>query len=219
MKCTNCNKVITPVVAIDIDGTLGDYHSHFLKFASEYLGHDIQSYRPLYNGRQSFKEWFMLRASVSEAVWHDIKLTYRQGAQKRSVPVYDGAARLTQAVVLAGAELWLTTTRPYMRLDNIDPDTQFWLKRNGIMSDGFIYDKLKYQKLAGIVGQDRVCVVLDDLVEELAQAQHALPNAKTILRGTEWNDETYWDDVAEDLKQAARDIKIEINSWKAAHDS
>lgn len=26
-----------PIVALDIDGTLGDYHSHFLRFAEQWL--------------------------------------------------------------------------------------------------------------------------------------------------------------------------------------
>ena len=37
MLCTSCSAVIRPVVAFDLDGSLGDYHNHFLNFAEGYL--------------------------------------------------------------------------------------------------------------------------------------------------------------------------------------
>ena len=59
MKCTECGRELRPVVAIDIDGTLGDFHGHFIKFIVDYLGYNGTG--DLYNGRMPMKQWFIRR--------------------------------------------------------------------------------------------------------------------------------------------------------------
>jgi len=177
MKCSECNKDILPVVAIDIDGTLGNYHSHFLEFAEAYTGRKLETndtwYHPWhykYDGSIGFKEWFIENFETTEEEWKDIKLAYRQGAQKRSMPVYPGADQFIAQVKFGiKVELWLTTTRPYQRMDNIDPDTRAWLERNNIRYDGLLYDELKFQSLVKIVDPARVVAVVDDLPEMLEE--------------------------------------------------
>lgn len=217
MKCTACHAPVKPVVAIDIDGTLGDYHSHFLAFADEYLG---KSSAHMYTGYLPFKDWFRQMYKVDDRTWKDIKLAYRQGAMKRSMPLFDGAGELTDAVQAANAELWLTTTRPYMRLDNVDPDTRAWLERHRIGYDHMIYDDEKYPLLAELVGADRVVAVLDDLAEQLHSASAVFGAQVPIMRGTQYNRKVHGVSTFRvyDLHEAKNLIVDRIEQWRAMHD-
>jgi len=211
VRCTECNREIKPVVAIDIDGTMGKYHAHFLVFASNYLNKRQMTH---YVGNQPFKEWFCTNYNVTPEVWHDIKLAYRQGGLKRTMPVYSGAAELCNTVLREGAELWVTTTRPYIRHDNIDPDTRHWLARHRIRYDYLIYDGHKYKKLAQLVGADRVCAVFDDLEEELTEARTLFGEQTPILRMNEFNKATVHTPRATNLEMAGRLIRDRIRIWK-----
>lgn len=185
MRCTDCSKEVRPVVAIDIDGTLGDYHGHFLKFADQYLGHGRDGL--LYDGSNPFSEWFCRAYGVDLRTFRDIKLSYRQGAQKRSMPLFDGADLFAQRIKDAGAEVWITTTRPYLRLDNIDPDTRHWLGSNMIDYEGLIYDEDKYRVLADQVTPERVVAVVDDLPEKLIEARDVFGGFVTCWWRNEYN--------------------------------
>lgn len=157
-----------PVVALDIDGTLGDYHGHFLRFAEAWTGRPMPDPREINPGLPLFKHMH-----CSKATYRACKLAYRQGGLKRSMPAYEGASELTRAIRRAGAEVWICTTRPYLRLDNIDPDTRHWLRRNKIQFDAVIYGPQKYQDLVRSVGRGRVVCVLDDLPEMYKAAEKA----------------------------------------------
>jgi hypothetical protein len=218
MQCTSCSAVVKPVVAVDIDGTLGDYHGHFLAFADAYL--DAGRAAGHYDGSVPFRTWFQAQYNVDERTWRDIKLAYRQGAQKRSMPIKYGACDLTGAVRAAGAELWLTTTRPYMRLDNVDPDTRAWLDRHHIAYDHMIYDEEKYPVLAGLVIPERVVAVLDDLSEQLQSAAAVFGPDVPIMAGSPYNRGSGGVAVARTRTLfEARDVIVErIERWKAEHD-
>lgn len=215
MRCTNCSREVKPVVAIDIDGTLGDFHTHFLKFAAMYTASTI----PMnYGGDVGFKRWFLDNCSYEdENTWQQIKLAYRQGGLKRSMPIYDGAERLCRVLREEGAELWLTTTRPYLRLDNVDPDTRFWLELNGIKYDGLLYDEDKYAKLAEYVDKERVVAVLDDLPEQWEEAAKAFGWRVPILRRTRWNRKVPSDSAIMNLEKALSIIYERMRAWKGAH--
>ena len=64
-------------------------------------------------------------------------------------------------------EIWLATTRPWQRLDNVDPDTREWLRRNGIEIDGLLYGDDKYQQLIETVEQERIVACFEDLPEQM----------------------------------------------------
>jgi hypothetical protein len=211
VKCTECNRDLKPVVALDIDGTMGMYHDHFLYFASGYLNQQIKDH---YVANQPFKEWFCYNYRVSEDIWHDIKLAYRQGGMKRTMPVYTDAKTLASAVRSAGAELWVTTTRPYIRHDNIDPDTREWLRRNHINYDYLIYDGHKYDKLARLVGHERVCAVVDDLIEEVEEAEKLFGPEVPILRKTKYNRSYQYPRQATSLLMAMRIVEDKIKQWR-----
>lgn len=154
-----------PVVALDIDGTLGDYHGHFLRFAEGYIGKNMPDAKDINPGLPLWKHM-----RVSKASYRAAKLAYRQGGLKRSMPCYEGADDLTNDLRRAGAEVWICTTRPYLRLDNIDPDTREWLRRNKIKYDAVIFGETKYKELIKQVGISRIVSVADELPEQAEKA-------------------------------------------------
>jgi hypothetical protein len=154
-----------PVVALDIDGSLGDYHGHFLDFAEKYFGEPFPAPEEINPG---LKLWQHMGIELRE--YRDAKLAYRQGGWKRWMPVFDGAAALAKTLRIYGAEVWICTTRPYLRLDNIDPDTREWLRRNNIEYDAVLFGDEKYHELVRQVGRSRIIGVLDDLPECLSEA-------------------------------------------------
>jgi hypothetical protein len=218
--CSDCHQPIKPVVAIDVDGTLGDYHSHFLRFASDWIGeghaHDPAMYD--YTGYPPFKKWFKGYFGVGDKEWHEIKLAYRQGGMKRTMPVFNGAQALCWAVRNAGAELWITTTRPYLSLDNIVPDTVEWCRRREIAYDGMLFDEDKYQQLATRVDPRRVVAVLDDLPEMYDAAEqtfsaHPYSYHVPILVMGRYNSVVRRQMMA-DLRTCADIVVSRINWWK-----
>lgn len=154
-----------PVFGIDIDGTLGEYHGHFLRFAEGWLGRDLSPYT--YSGGMSLAA----HMGVSKARYREVKLAYRRGGLKRSMPCYPGASELTAGLRKAGAVVVICTTRPYLQLENIEPDTTEWLRRNRIQHDYVISGEHKYRTLKGIYGKDNIVAVLDDLPEMIRQAE------------------------------------------------
>lgn len=154
-----------PVVALDIDGTCGDYHGHFIRFAAAWLGRDLPSATQFTGGVK-----LHTYLGISRATYNHIKLAYRQGGMKRSMPAYSGIGEFTRHVRKQGCQVWICTTRPYLRLDNIDPDTRHWLKRNGLQYDAVLYGQHKYRDLSKAVGSERVVMCYDDLPQMIEQA-------------------------------------------------
>lgn len=170
-----------PIVALDIDGTLGDWHSHFLWFAEKYLNKPMPHPEQLNPGLRLHK--FM---GVTLRDYREAKLAFRQGGYKRWMPCYDGASELTRAIRRAGAEVWICTTRPYLRLDSIDPDTREWLRRNKIQYDALLYGDDKYRELKRQASW-RVAGVLEDLPALWLEARRLFPNALVVLRDQPYN--------------------------------
>lgn len=170
MLCTKCQQTIKPVIALDIDGTMGKYHEHFLNFASHWLGQYVSGD---YYGDISLADFL----KIDKKTYRECKLAYRMGGMKRSMPIMSDYVRGTVSRLSeCGAEIWITTTRPFLRLDNIDPDTRAWLERNGIRYDHLLYDEHKYARLAEYVGKERIVAILDDLSEDLMKgAELGLP--------------------------------------------
>lgn len=167
-----------PLVALDLDGTLGDYHRHFERFAQMWTGRDIM-WDPEVVGP------FYRQLGMSRAVYRQCKLAYRMGGMKRSIPVFEGAAEMVKAIRGAGVGVAACTTRPYLAMSTIDLDTQHWLKRNGIKVDHILYGEHKYRDLVKSVGRDRVVCALDDDLSQLSVAQRL--GVTPILRRNEAN--------------------------------
>jgi len=189
-----------PIVALDLDGTLGDYHRHFERFAQMWTGREIV-WDPEIVGP------FYKQLGMSKAVYRQCKLAYRMGGMKRSIPMFEGADELSRAVRGAGAAIAACTTRPYLAMSTIDLDTQHWLRRNTIKVDHILYGEHKYRDLVRSVGRDRVVCALDDDLSQLGVAERL--GVVPIMRRNEANmnyqprqDQTFvWD-----LKEATEMI-------------
>lgn len=218
MKCTQCSAPVRPVVAVDIDGTLGDYHGHLTEFIADYYGKSVPSWDDRYKGDETMRDWACRTFGIGAADYRGCKLAYRQGGGKRTMPVYSGAAGLCATVVEAGAELWLTTTRPYLRLDSTDPDTRHWLERHSIPFHHLLYDDDKYRQLAQIVDRDRVVAVLDDLPDLLLQAGAVFGHGVPLMRMNPYNDRAKWGGhMTPSLHAAERSILERVRRWKETH--
>lgn len=172
---------LRPVVALDIDGTLGDYHGHFTWFAEHWTGREMPNPRLINPGVPLHRH-----LGLSKRLYRECKLAYRRGGLKRFMPCYDGSADLVRHIRRSGAEVWFTTTRPYLRYDGIDPDTRHWLRRNGIYKyDGLIFSERKFSDLVRAVGRERVILVVDDL-PEMCQQAHVM-NLNWGLRDQPYN--------------------------------
>lgn len=160
-----------PVVALDVDGTLVDYHGHFTRFAVQYFGLDAKHfYSENYDARLPFYKYL----GVSKVAYRKCKLAYRRGELKRSVPLlpppFPQAELLTRQLRKWGCDVWLCTTRPYLSHDAVDDATRHNLRRNGVTYQGLIWGEHKYRELVRTVGHGRVVAVLDDLPEMCRQA-------------------------------------------------
>lgn len=164
---------VRPVIALDIDGTLLDYHRHFESFAAQYFG---MSYSPKaltggYDARMTFAKYL----GVSKTAYRRCKLAYRRGELKRSLPLlcrpYPDASELTGTLRRWGVDVWLCTTRPYLSHDSVDDATRHNLRRNGVRYQGLIWGEHKYRELVHTVGRERIVGVLDDLPEMCQQAE------------------------------------------------
>jgi hypothetical protein len=218
--CSNCSASVRPVVALDIDGTLGEYHRHFIKFACEFLGKD-----PLdkfsYEGDIDFRDWFRDIFIEDYTTFRMVKLAYRQGGLKRTMKPYPWAQPMICELRAAGAEVWLTTTRPHERYDRVDPDTREWIRRNGIDCDGLIFDNNKYDHLADRIDRARVVAILDDLPDQIDRAAQIWGRDVPILRRTEFNKSAPSPDMriaaVLNLYDAHKIINTRLETWGRKH--
>ena len=186
-----------PIVALDIDGTLGDYHGHFTRFAEQWTGRQLPDPKANTNGKPFYKH-----LGISRATYRQCKLAYRQGGMKRSMPCYPGASELTKSIRSMGVQVWICTTRPYLRLDNIDPDTRHWLRRNGIQYDAVLFGEHKYRDLKNTATSD-VLFVVDDLPEMIMQARSQ--GFDTVLMDAPYN--RTWDRTGSELVYGPKGIE------------
>lgn len=206
---------LAPVIGLDIDGTSGVYHAHFIRFAEGWLGRELPS-ATAYTGGVPFHKYL----GISRATYNKVKLAYRQGGMKRSMPVVPGIGDFTREVRRQGVQVWICTTRPYLRLDNIDPDTRHWVRDRARMQyDAVLYGEHKYRDLVKAVGRDRVLLVVDDLPKMIEQALsldlRALmmeqPYNKHYQRSGNWARVSSVDDIRANFYHALYD-------WRNTHD-
>jgi hypothetical protein len=189
MLCDNCIRWVKPLVAVDIDGTLGDYHGHFIRFAELYLQRKLPHD---YDGATEFSEFL----GMDKETYRQIKLAYRQGGMKRCMPLHVGARGIVKWLNAHDndVDIWVTTTRPYLRLDGIDPDTRFWLDHHGLHYHNLLYHEDKYKLLRERCDPGRVIAVVDDLREQCQAAAIHFGEGVAIQLATVYNSEDRWKD-------------------------
>ena len=210
-----------PVIALDIDGTLVDYHAHFTAFARQYFGLTALGSEQ-YDARMPFYRFL----GVSKARYRQCKLAYRRGELKRSVPLLTPplpqAGELTRTVRRWGADIWLCTTRPYLSHSEVDDATRHNLRRHGVQYQGILWGEHKYRELVRTVGRDRVAAVLDDVPEMCAQAEglglpvgFALRPHNALQYGTLGTDRG-WPWLAVEHHDETIDwLREQLDKWKA----
>lgn len=174
MLCTTCSSTVRPIAAWDIDGTMGKYHEQFVDFLQDYFDRHFKSD---WDGKGNWEDFL----GISREQYREAKLAYRQGGFHRWMPVHQGMNTVVNAMRAADVEVWVTTTRPYLRHDSVDPDTREWLLRNSFPFEHLLYDEDKYAKLASIVDPSRVIAVVDDIPSQYLAAQHELGTQVPIL--------------------------------------
>lgn len=167
MKCSDCGGEVNPVVATDCDGTLADYYNGVSDFAAVYFDRVMPPIEG-WDGSGEMEE----HMGLTKVEYREMKLAFRQGGSKRSLRPYVYARNFMVMLHRAGIETWVATSRPWQRLDNIDPDTREWLRRYGMKYHGLIYGDDKYQQLCVCVGEERVLMVVDDLPEQIERASN-----------------------------------------------
>jgi hypothetical protein len=188
------------VVCVDIDGTLGLYHEHFHSFAEAYVGRQLPDPKD-WKGDAAQSFWSYL--GLSRQTYRRVKLAYRQGGLKRSMPLYTPDMlwpdEFTFLVRRMKVELWLCTTRPYLQLGNIDEDTRHWCRRNKIRHDMILWGDRKYQEAVRVAQRhgQRVIFVLDDDPQLLYQASRAMKHPveddrRQVLLDRPWNRLSMW---------------------------
>jgi hypothetical protein len=185
----------SPIVALDYDGTLVAYHYHFTEFASQWVGRELPHG---YDGSVPFFK----HLGVSKDTYRRIKLAYRRGSLKRSVPAFGGAAELTRQVRLRKARVVICTTRPFLSMEDIEADTVHNAKRHSIQFDYMISGEHKYRELKRLVDPSRIVMVLEDQDDMLAQALRlSLPAVRILRRHNE---------------ESALEMEHEVDSLEAA---
>lgn len=174
-----------PVIGIDIDGTLGDFHRHFLLCAEMFLQRPMP--KPEFINPLLPLHKFM---GIDKRKYREIKMAYRQGRWKRSMPIFDGARELTVRLRRAGADVAICTTRPFNQLGDVDIDTRWWLRHHGIQHDLLIWGPHKYRDLANAVGKENIFAIIDDELEQLGRCQKM--DIPFYLRDQPYNQTFMW---------------------------
>lgn len=164
------------ICAVDIDGTMGEYHGQFIKFAQLYYDTKFPPAHG-YDGSMELHEYMGLELTE----YRIAKLAYRQGGWQRWMPTLHWAREATVEMRRLGIEIWVTTTRPYLRHDGIDPDTREWLERNGILWDYLLYSDDKYERFCERVEPGKVLAIVDDLPKNLVPARKQWEDTQLVL--------------------------------------
>jgi hypothetical protein len=183
VKCSNCSANVKWVVAIDVDGTMAKYHRAYRDFLILYDNRVSWQTPNTWTGLGEFRDVF----GLTQHEHHERKLAFRAGGFKRWMDKFDSAGWMMKRLQQMGLEVWVTTTRPWMRMDNVDRDTLEWLRRWDIPFDHLLFDEDKYGRLMELVDPERILLVLDDENEQIQRCEElALP---AVLHRSEWNTE------------------------------
>lgn len=201
-------QVARPVFALDIDGSLGNYWQHFISFAELWTGKPMPPWTSAVPGVSLAKH-----CGLSKTTYRRIKLAYRQGGMKRSMPAFPGAKELVRTLRATGAEVWLCTTRPFLQVTNVEEDTRHWARRNGMHYDGFVFGENKYRHLVAAVETWRIVAVLEDLDELVEQANSLGLTTVQVAQPYNHAGPGMW----ADMEAAQTELLEHLRKWEGTH--
>jgi hypothetical protein len=94
-----------PIVALDVDGVLGDFESHWADCAKEILGRPVVKINEQYN----LGVRYGLTSKEVDAVWRAFHED-EHGGRWGTVPLYDHAHELVYALEDLGCQVWAVTS-------------------------------------------------------------------------------------------------------------
>ena len=196
-------------MSVDIDGTLANYHGSLIEFVDKFWDQEFSWAFGTYDGSCDMADYY----NIEKEKYRIAKLAYRQGGNKRFMPLMYGAFEFMEWLSSKPVEIWLTTNRPYLRHDNIDTDTRWWLNKNDIKFHGIVYeDSGKYEQLIATVDQERILLVIDDLPERVMEADFLGLEAFQIQ--TAYNRAARWNGQGGGFLNARSRIIKKLDAWK-----
>jgi hypothetical protein len=132
------------------------------------------------------------------------------------MPIFDDAHKCVWSIKNAGAEVWLTTTRPYLSLDGVLPDTVAWLEYNDIPYDGLLFDEEKYVTLGQRVDPSRVVAILDDQDDMIESAEYEFGKDTALMVAGEFN--LGVPRIKFPLNEASQIALSYARNWRSVHD-
>jgi phosphoglycolate phosphatase-like HAD superfamily hydrolase len=137
-----------PIVALDVDGVLGDFEKHWMRCAQETLGRTILKASDQF----CLGNRYGLTSKEVDAVWRAFHGDHSSAASHwATMPLYDHAHDLVYALEDLGCQVWAVTS--------IDPR----------------HESARVKSLAGLIPAKRVvCVGHDAPADEKADVLHRL---------------------------------------------
>ena len=129
------------VCAIDLDDTLANSSTHFVKVYNE--KNCIESPTKGY----PYKSRDQLKKGVPALEYEEYKSYFRESGEKINIEVKDGAKELCEHLKKQGYKIVIISARPYEKHNRIFPDTLEWLEENGIKYDAIYFEKDKHLKI------------------------------------------------------------------------
>jgi hypothetical protein len=117
-------------VALDIDGVLLDWETHFLKYANKKL-----------------HKHYTHTKDIPTMDYTKVKHEYRDSGAKKNIKAFYDASEFTKKLKKLGYSIVLITSRPYKEYLRIYSDTLFSLKKNDILYDAVYWDEKKHIKI------------------------------------------------------------------------
>ena len=143
------------IAGVDIDGVLAAYPEHYINYVNKELGTDFKV--------NQVKDYDLYNSlPIPEDIALDLKDSFRQSGQNRTIPVLEGAKKFLQELRRRDYKIVLLSARPYKQYRRIFADTQTWLNENGLVHDAILWDEDKCGRLVREFGKENVSFFVED---------------------------------------------------------
>jgi FMN phosphatase YigB (HAD superfamily) len=119
------------VCALDLDNTLNEWESFFVKTFNE-------------KNNTSYVSDFEIRSNVNAIQYDEFKHWFRDSGVKVNIPARKGAAEFTRWLKKRGFRIVIISSRPYKEYSRIYPDTIRELKKGKILFDDLYFEENKH---------------------------------------------------------------------------